>query len=132
MKVFLTHAAKDELLAAQLASRLTDGGIDVLTPYEDIVPGDNWAEKVAHALDDSELMLILLTPGAMQSDSLRKDIDYGLSSKKFRGRLMTVFVGAAAEAPGDVPWILLQQRYQQLRSSADFPEVVDELTALAQ
>jgi hypothetical protein len=132
MKVFLTNAAKDELLAAQLASRLTDAGIDVLTPYGDIVPGDNWAEKVAQALDDSDLMLILLTPGAMQSDSLRNDIEYGLSSKKFRGRLMTVIVGATVSSPGDVPWILLQQPHKQIGSPADFPDVVDELMALAQ
>lgn len=132
MKVFLTHAAKDESLAAQLAKQLSAAGIDVLNPYGDIVPGDNWAQKVAEALDESDLMLILVTPGAMQSDSLRNDIDYALSSKKFRGRLMSVIVGPVGSDTEDVPWILLKQPHKQVESATGFSEVVDGLMALAQ
>jgi len=132
MKVFLTYAAKYKSLAAQLAKQLSAAGIEVLNPYGDIVPGDNWAQKVAEALDESDLMLILVTPGAMQSDSLRNDIDYALSSKKFRGRLMSVNVGPVVSAPENVPWILLKQPHKQVESPAGFSEVVDGLMALAQ
>jgi hypothetical protein len=132
MNVFLTYAAKDESLAAQLAKQLSDAGVQVLNPYGDIVPGDNWAQKVAEALEESDLMLILVTPGSMQSDSLKNDIDYALSSKKFRGRLMSVIVGPVDSGAEDVPWILLKQPHKQVESPAGFSEVVDELMALAQ
>lgn len=131
MNVFLSHAAKDESLASQLAQHLKSAGLNVLSPYADIIPGDNWAQKVPEALAESDLMLILVTPGAMQSDALRNDIEYALSSKRFRGRLMSVIVGPTGEPPRDVPWILLKQPHVQIDSASSFPDVIDELLALA-
>jgi len=130
MKVFLSHAAKDKAIAVELAGRMREAGLEVVNPYEEIVPGDNWAEKVAEALENSDAMLILLTPGAIQSDFLQNDLSYALGSKRFRNRLMTVIVGAAVEAPGDVPWILLRQPHKQVASPAEFGEVVEEMAGL--
>jgi len=130
-KVFISHAASDESLASQLAEQLERAGLEVLNPYEEIVPGENWAEKVAHGLEESDFMLIVITPGAMKSEWLRNDINYALSSKKFRDRLVTVLVGPTMESPGDVPWILLKYPHKQVASPAEFPEVVDEIMGLA-
>ena len=131
LKVFLSHAEKDEVLASQLAEQLERAGLEVLNPYNEIAPGDNWASKVARALEESDFMLILMTPGAMQSDSLRNDINYALSSRRFRDRLITVIVGSTVETSGDVPWILLKQPHKQIESSEQFSEVVDEVMGLA-
>ena len=76
MKVFLSHARKDSDLARQLADHLARAGFVVWSPEEEISPGDNWAKKIGKALDDSELMVILLTPKALESDFLRQDIEF--------------------------------------------------------
>ena len=53
--------------------------------FEDnITPGDNWAKKVGKAFDDAEWMVLLLTPAAMESDSLRQDIEFALGSRRMR------------------------------------------------
>jgi hypothetical protein len=50
MKVFISHASKDQPLAESLAARLSEAGLEVWNPYEGIDPGDNWAMKVGQAL----------------------------------------------------------------------------------
>ena len=68
MKVFLSHARKDASLALRLADRLERAGFDVWTEFG-IVPGKNWARQVGKALDAAELMVLLLTPSAMDANT---------------------------------------------------------------
>ena len=130
MKVFLSHARKDGALANELAERLAKGGFKVWNPEEEIASGDNWAKKIGKALDDSDLMVILLTPKAMESDWLRQEIEFALGSKKYEGRVFTVFVGPGREAHKDVPWILLKLPHYQVVSARDFADVVTKLKAM--
>ena len=70
MKVFLSHANSDDSLARKLADRLNLAGLTVWDPQEEIVPGDNWAKKIGRALDDSDLLVILLTPSSLWLKSI--------------------------------------------------------------
>ena len=131
MRVYITHAAKDRELAAVLATQLSQAGFAVWNPAEDIAPGDNWAKKMGEALDASDVMIALVTPGSLESESLRADIQYGLTGKKFEQRLVPVLVGFATFAAGkDVPWILLKMDPVYVESPASgFEPVVRRVTA---
>ena len=131
MKIFLSHARKDGALAHQLAERLRQGAFDVWLSEDKIVPGENWAKKVGKALDDAELMVLLLTPAAMDSDSLRQDIEFALGSRKYENRLFSVFVGPTMQADKEMPWILLKLPYVQVESAKDFAKVVRGIQNLA-
>ncbi len=131
MKIFLSYAQKDATLASQLAERLKKKGFTVWTSGEEVMPGDNWAKKIGKALDESELMIILLTPRALESEWLRQDIDYALGSKKFEDRVFSVFVGPTLELNKDMPWILLKLPHHQIESARDFGVVVKEIQALS-
>lgn len=124
MRIFLSHARKDAALALELAERLTRKGLTVWTPEEQIAPGDNWAKKIGKALEDSELMVILLTPKALESEWLRQDIEYAIGSKKMEGRVFSVFVGPTLYADADVPWILTRLPFCLVESARHFGEVV--------
>ena len=131
MKVFLSHARKDVVLAAQLAEQLKDRGyFEVWQAFDQIAPGDNWAKITGKALDDAEMMVVLLTPSALKSDSIRNDIEYALGSRKFEGRLFSVYVGPTLQVGKDVPWILLTLPHRQVESAKEFPEVAAEIRAL--
>src|SRR5690242_14229260 len=130
MKVFLSHARKDAQLARELTEGLRRAGFTVWNAQEEIVPGDNWAKKVGKALDDSELMVILFTPRALESDWLREDIEFAIGSKKFEGRVFSVYVGPASKAGKDMPWILLKLPHRQVGSANDFPGVVKDIEKL--
>jgi hypothetical protein len=123
--------AQDNRPARQLADRLTRGGFTVWLSEEEIAPGDNWAKKIGKALDDSELMVILLSPDALEADGLRQDIEFALGSKKYAGRVFSVFVGPALHADRDMPWILLKLPHCQVASPRDFGDVVKEIQAMS-
>jgi TIR domain len=131
MKVFLSHARKDAALAHKLAGRLGRAGFSVWNSEAEVAPGDNWAKKIGNALEESELMVILLSPGALESDWLRQDIEFGLGAKKFEGRLFSVFVGPTLEAGKDMPWILLKLPHIQIGSESDFAEAVKGIRTLS-
>jgi hypothetical protein len=131
MKVFLSNARKDDGLARDLRQHLEREGFSVWTLEDDITPGENWAKKVARALDASELMVLLITPRAFDSDVLRQNVEFVIGSEKYADRVFSVFVGPTAEAGKDVPWILLNLPHRQVRSSKDFGEVVKDILQMS-
>ena len=84
MKVFISHSSEDEALASKVVSYLEQAGLDVWYDGREIMPGDNWADKVAQGLRESEAMVVLVTPSALESNSLRRDIDYALTQIRFK------------------------------------------------
>jgi hypothetical protein len=105
MKVFISHSRQDEELAMKVAAALKEAGLDVLNG--EIMPGVNWAEKIAMELNESDAMVVLLTPHALSSDFVRSDINFALSEKKYNKRLIPVFVGELEDyTQVEIPWIL--------------------------
>jgi TIR domain len=94
----------------------------------EIMPGDNWANKVAQALQESEAMVVLLTPDALRSNWVRRDIEYALGAQGYRKRLIPVFVGDPEELPKeDVPWILRHLRIIKLAEHAKEEEGIRQI-----
>jgi len=107
MKVFISHAHTDEPLVKKVAAVLEDTGLEVWDDTREIMPGDNWADKVAQALQESEAMVVLLTPDALRSRWVRRDIEYALGKQGYRKRVIPVLVGDSKDFPKEeVPWIL--------------------------
>ncbi len=102
MQVFISYAAKDREIARELGSALTKRGLKVWLADEQVLPGDNWSLKIGEALDRSKAMLVLLSPDAVKSELVRREIQYALSSPKYEGRVIPVIVRPTK----DIPWIL--------------------------
>lgn len=109
MKVFISYAREDEALASRLVTSLEEAGLDAWYTKREILPGDNWAEKIGQGLKESNAMIVLLSADALKSDSVRGSISFALGEKAFNKRLIVVLVEAppAKFLPADeVPWIL--------------------------
>ncbi len=101
----------------------------MFNPDEDIAPGDNWALKIGEALQESDFIVFLLTPGAMDQEWLRKEFEFALGSKRHENRVFTVFVGPTLEVSHDVPWILMKLPHLQLESAADLKHAAKEIAS---
>ena len=107
MKVFISHAYTDDPFVRKVAAGLEEIGLEVWDATREILLGDNWTDRVAQALKESEAMVVLLTPDALRSSSVRWEIAYALGEQSYRNRLISVLVGDPEELPKeDVPWIL--------------------------
>jgi hypothetical protein len=112
MKVFISHGHSDEKLARKVASILEETGLEVWDAGREIMPGDNWAAQVALALEESDAMVVILTPEALRSPWVRHEIEYALGEKGYRHRLVPVFIGPREklEDTAELPWILKHLR----------------------
>ena len=125
MKVYLSHSHTDAWLAARIAQALTDNGLEVRDPQRDILPGDNWASVIAHALEESDAMVVLLTPEAARSPYVKREMLYALGAKNYSNRLIPVVVGDRERLPaGEIPWIVRRMRWFELDDAeTEIPKV---------
>jgi len=93
MKIFISHSHKDDVLARKIADSLKTAGFNVWDDTDEIMPGDNWAAKIAEGLRESEAMVVLLTPAALESTWVRREIEYALGEAGYNKRLIPVGIG---------------------------------------
>lgn len=129
MHVFITHAAKDAVLARRLKDRLQEAGLTSWLEEDEIGPGDNWAKQIGEALESADAMIVLLSPGAAASDNVKRDVQYAIATPRFKDRLLTVFVGRRAADDRNIPWILFDLPCFQVDRDTDFSDVLDHLAA---
>jgi hypothetical protein len=108
MQVFISYSDRDELLARKVTNGLKQAGLKVWYEGDEILPGENWADKIAKALRESDAMVVLLTHEALHSVRVRRDIEYALGTKKYKERLIPVMVGTSPDDFGTsyFPWVL--------------------------
>ena len=106
MKVFISYSSKDEALADKIAHSLEEAGLDAWYTKREILPGDNWAEKVASGLRESNAMIVLVTADSLESDAVQRNISYALAEPAFSKRVIPVIVGDSDKFLADkMPWI---------------------------
>ena len=132
MKVFISHTHSDQRLAHKIAAILEQAGLEVWDASREILPGDNWAQEVSNALQESEAMVILLTPDAVRSEWVRREmrwnIAYALGEVRFRSRLIPVVAGDPDILNTEgVPWILRHQKMVDLTQHENEEEGIREV-----
>ena len=106
MKVFISHAATDAKLAKRVAHVLREAGFQVWDETQ-ILPGDNWGTQLAEALQESEAMVVLLTPNSLHAPNLSHEVGYALGNEGYEGRVIPVLTASPEQLPKeDIPWIL--------------------------
>ena len=109
MKIYISHGASsnDSALADKVFESLAEAGLDVWYDRRDVHPGSDFIDPILQGLSESDAMVVLLTPGALDSAFVRWEIEYALGEKRFKNRLIPVFVGDLEDLASDrIPWIL--------------------------
>ncbi len=134
MQVFISHSHKDQRIAEELSSRLAVAGVKVWLAEKEVLPGDNWSLAVGKALQRSDAMVVLLSPDAVESPDVRREIAFAFASPRFEGRVVPVVV----RPTGGIPWFLRTfpmihlrgTRGQSLKRLAE--KIVEALTGAAE
>jgi hypothetical protein len=101
-RVFLSYARSDRALVQKIGQELSDAGLEVWDPDQNILPGANWTDELKAALDSANALVVFISPEAMASRSVAYEIEYALGAKHLRGRLIPVTIRPTKDAP----WIL--------------------------
>ena len=106
MKVFISHAYSDKSLARKAAKALQEAGLEVWWD-EQVLPGDNWADAHAKALDSSQAMVLLLSPSSLQSQEVRSDLSFALGRSIYKNRVVPILTSSYDSMDySSVPWVL--------------------------
>ncbi len=100
--VFFSYAHSDKHLVQKVAKQLRDEGLDVWDPDEQILPGANLTDELKRALDSAGALVVFISPEAIASRLVSYEIEYALSARHLRGRLIPVMIRPTKDAP----WIL--------------------------
>lgn len=107
MQVFISHSHVDAMLAARVSNALEKRGLKVWDQDRELFPGDNWAREVSQALEESEAMVVLMTPAAIDSPNVLREMEYAIGAKNYSNRLIPVVVGDPDQLQtAKVPWIV--------------------------
>jgi len=92
MEVFLSHAHQDVALMKRLAKALQDRGIPVWFSERHIKGAEKWLDEIGAALDRCDWFIVLLTPAAVKSKWVKRELTYALNEDRYEGRLIPLLV----------------------------------------
>lgn len=80
--IFISYARADQAFVSRLANNLLKFEIDVWLDLYRIDPGRSWARQIGEALDQCQIMLLVLSPAAFESENVDDEWNYFLDQKK--------------------------------------------------
>lgn len=80
--VFISYRRKDSDFVSQLHRELTNRGISAWFDKESIEVGDHWRSSIAEGIRDCKVFVLVLSPDAVQSINIRKEVDLAESHQK--------------------------------------------------
>jgi hypothetical protein len=99
-QVFLSYSPQDERTAAAIHTELCQRyGLDVWWDGE-VPRGSDWLGQVSRALNRCEGMIVLVSPAAMTSDLVKREVEHALTSDRFEDRLFPVIIRPTKRVPG--------------------------------
>ena len=91
MQIYINHAFADLDYAMKLSARLAEAGVKVWSRAE-LFPGENWGLVSGKALEESDAMVVLVSPEAAGSEWIRNEVGYAMGAIRFKNRLVPVLV----------------------------------------
>ncbi len=79
---FVSYASSDRVMVESLAEDLRSHRYQVWIDFEGILGGAQWEAAIRAAIDRSEVCIVALTPDALQSQWVKREIDLARQTKK--------------------------------------------------
>ncbi|NJL39394.1 MAG: toll/interleukin-1 receptor domain-containing protein [Leptolyngbyaceae cyanobacterium RM2_2_4] len=128
MKVFISYASTDAKLAKQVADALKKAGFQTWDETQ-IFPGENWAEGLAKSLQESDAMVVLLTPASIRSSNIQHEIGYALGKQDYKDKVLSVIAASDEQLPlTEIPWILKKLRVIRIPNLGENEEGLRRIT----
>lgn len=109
--IFVSYARVDSAFVDKLQASLLERGFDVWVDTRRLEGGDIFAQAIEHEINRCDVMLVILSPDAVQSTWVRKEISYAQAAKKRMVPLMWRRVDRVPIEVADVEYISFEQAY---------------------
>ena len=121
-QIFVSYSRKDAKIVDRLLSELNEAGHKVWIDRAGIRGGEQWRQQIVTAIDDSDFLLLILSPNSIKSDNVRKELDLAEGVKK---RVLPIVVKPIKSIPKEMRYQLVG--LQRLDLSDNFEVGLDQL-----
>ena len=117
MKIFISHSSKDEDIYIELANTLQEQGHNVFNAV-DINIGENWVEKIKKALNETDILIAIITDNFLNSSWAQTELSSAVFSAT-NMRILPVIVGDVF-----VPSFLTGFLYRKVKTKGEITAAV--------
>ena len=107
-QVFISHAIEDADFAQRLADDLKHLGVRVWIAPDSILPGEEWVDAIERGLRESNHVVMVLTPAALEASGVKMERDMAITLA-LQDRIEVISLRVK---PCEVPLVL--SRYQMI------------------
>jgi hypothetical protein len=122
-EVFLSHASKDHAKAKRLRDVLVAHGVPVWISSHHIRGAQQWQDEIGEALARCGWFIVLLTPNAVKSMWVKRELNYALIEKRYQDRIIPLLTSKCDYRA--LSWTLPQ--FQMIDFTKDYWDASDEL-----
>jgi hypothetical protein len=123
--IFISYRRKDLAFVAQLHQALTKRGISAWFDQENIEVADHWRTSIAEGIRDCKSFVLVLSPDAVVSVNIRKEVDL---AEKY-GKRIVPLMWRNTEIPPAFDYALAGIQYIDFKETAS-QENFDDLAAI--
>ena len=87
-EVFLLHSSEDRAIAERIAALLRDHGIPTFYAPANILGHQQWQDEIIIALQRCDWFAVLVTPAAIQSMWVKREVAIALSERRYEKRIV--------------------------------------------
>ena len=80
--IFVSYSSKDRPFAINLAKELNSLGANVWIDQLGIKLGENWDNAIENALDNSNTLMLLLSPTSVESQNVQDEVSIAIQENK--------------------------------------------------
>ncbi len=82
-RAFISYSRKNIAFAERLARDISDAGLDVWIDFRNIQGGNVWQEAIFDGINQSDIVIVCLSPDAIESEWVRRELLMSRSQHKF-------------------------------------------------
>ena len=103
-EVFLSHSSKDRKVAQRIAKMLRAHGVPVWYSESNLLAAQQWHDEIGQALKRCDWFLLLLSPQAVRSIWVKRELLYVLRTPRYKDRIVPAYHRLCD--PGELSWTL--------------------------
>jgi len=91
-KLFLSHASQDRPFVNKLAAFLAERKIPLWYSKRNLVGAQQWHDEIGKALKTCDWFLVVLSPAAVRSRWVKRELLYALQEDRYENRIVPVLI----------------------------------------
>ena len=114
-EVFLSHASEDRTFVENLNAVLQRHGIPTWYSETNILGAQQWHDEIGSALNRCDWFLLVLSPNAVESLWVKRELVYALQQNRFKNKIVPLFYLDCDYE--DLSWVLSSFQFIEFRHS---------------